>query len=135
MKRYADEPSHESIRSLDGLIASAIARVEVPAALWRKQRIGELSSSDVEVLVTAFRAELIGTPTRPPGFAAVPLDTEVLDLAAEATATHSLRAYDAVQLASALVARSADPSCERFACFDDELRDAAARSGFGLIPV
>lgn len=128
------EPGQESIKALVGLTVSAIARVEVPAALWRKERIGELDSSDAEVLVATFEADLRGTADAPPAFATVALATEVLDVAAEATAAHALRAYDAVQLASALAARSADPSCRRFACFDDELRDAAARSGFGLIP-
>jgi hypothetical protein len=62
------------VRALEAVIVSAIARVEVPAALWRKERLGELDAAQAEVLVQAF------------------------------------------------------------ACFADELRAAAARSGFALVP-
>lgn len=58
----------------------------------------------------------------------------MLETAAQVSATHALRAYDAVQLASALAAREADPGCTEFACYDADLRAAAARSGFSLIP-
>lgn len=115
-------------------MVSAIARVEVPAALWRKQRLGDLDGGDAEVLVSAFEADYRGGPGERPAFAAVALTTAVLEAAAEVAASHGLRAYDAVQLSSALAARDADPSCTRFACFDAVLRDAAARAGFSLLP-
>lgn len=113
---------------------SALARVEVPAALWRKQRIGELTSSDAELLVAAFEADFGGNRDEPPAFAAVAVSADVLDAAAGVSATQGLRAYDAVQLASALLARAVDQSCAHFACFDDQLRDAAARIGFSPVP-
>jgi predicted nucleic acid-binding protein len=134
VKLYADEPGHAPVRRLRSLIVSALARVEVPAALWRKERLGELQSVDAEVLVAAFEADYHGTDREPPLFAAVALMPEVLETAAQITAAHALRAYDAMQLACALAARDADPGCTEFACFDDELRAAAARSGFGLVP-
>ena len=58
----------------------------------------------------------------------------MLDAAAALTATHGLRAYDAVQLASAITARKVEPRCDAFAAFDDRLREAAAREGFSLLP-
>jgi predicted nucleic acid-binding protein len=134
VKLYADEPGHATVRRLRSLIVSAIARVEVPAALWRKERLGELQSADAEVLVAAFAADYDGADREAPLFAAVALTPAVLETAAQVTAAHALRAYDAVQLASALAARDADPGCTAFACLDDELRAAAARSGFGLVP-
>jgi predicted nucleic acid-binding protein len=134
VKLYADEPGHEAVRALEGMIVCSISRVEVPAALWRKQRLGELSAEDAEVLVTAFEADYLGTVEEPPLFAAVAIGSTLLDEAAVLTATHGLRAYDAVQLASALVAREADPACRQFACFDEELRAAAARIGFAPVP-
>jgi uncharacterized protein len=134
VKLYADEPGHATVRRLQSVIVSAIARVEVPAALWRKERLGELQSADAEVLMAAFEADYHGTDRGPPLFAAVALGPAVLESAAQVTATHSLRAYDAVQLASALAAREAEPGCTKFACFDDDLRAAAARGGFSLIP-
>jgi hypothetical protein len=47
---------------------------------------------------------------------------------------HTLRAADALQLASALVAADGDPAGLPFVCLDDRLRDAARREGFPLLP-
>jgi predicted nucleic acid-binding protein len=134
VKLYADEPGHQAVRALEGLIVCSIARVEVPAALWRKERLGELGAEDAEVLVAAFEADYLGTMDEPALFAAVEIGPALLDEAAALTATLALRAHDAVHLASALLAREADPACRQFACFDEQLRVAAARSGFAPVP-
>jgi len=115
-------------------VVSAIARVEVPAALWAKEQLGELDPADAEVLVTSFAADFHGTAEEAPAFAAVAVVPAVLVSAADQAAVHGLRAYDALQLASGLAARAADPGCDRFACFDWELGAAAARAGFALVP-
>ena len=134
MKLYADEEGHVTVRTLTAIAVSAIARVEVPAALWRKHRLGELAPEDVGVLVHAFEVDFDGAEGGDPRFAAVALTTTVLDDAARLCALHPLRAYDAVQLASALAARTADPHCDSFACSDDALRQAAVQRGFTLVP-
>jgi hypothetical protein len=77
---------------------------------------------------------MLGAVDEEPRFAVVALAPVVLDAAAAALPTHNLRAYDAVQLASAIAARDADPLCTSFACFDSELREAAATAGFELLP-
>lgn len=118
----------------DVIAISAITRVEAPAAIWRKQRLGELETSDAALLVREFSADLFGAGDEPPRFAVVALASRVLESAASLLAGHCLRAYDAVQLASALAARDADPLCTGFACFDRELSDAAATNGFELLP-
>jgi hypothetical protein len=48
--------------------------------------------------------------------------------------THPLRAADALQLASALVASAERPETLPFVCLDDRLRDAARREGFPVLP-
>lgn len=129
VKLYADEDGADLVRALPLFVVSAVARVEVPAALWRKSRTGELSAQDAGILVSAFTADWY----HPVGsFVAVALRAQVLDQAASAAATHGLRAYDAVQLACGLAARNADPQVDVFLCFDGELRDAAGREGFSL---
>jgi predicted nucleic acid-binding protein len=122
------------VRRLGPLVVASIARVEVPAAVWRKERLGELHAADAEVLVAAFEADWFGTEGEPPRFASVGLAQALLDRAAGLVATHALRTYDAIQLASALAARDADPDCRELACFDEGLRGAAAREGFSLVP-
>ena len=52
--------------------------------------------------------------------------------AAESARTHALRAYDAVHLAGALSFATGEQL--DFACWDKELRDAARKHAFVLIP-
>jgi uncharacterized protein len=134
VKLYADEDGHEHIRGLPSVAVAQLARVEVPAALWRKQRMGELSAEDARLLTADFEADYFGTDSEPPRFAAVAATSSLLDEAARMCASRSLRAYDAVQLSSALAVRRADESCTGFAASDRALRTAAAAEGFDLIP-
>lgn len=122
------------MRRLAGLVVSKIARVEVPAALWRKHRLGDLSSEDATVLVEEFEWDWFGGEGADVRFAVVELTHDVLDLAALSAARHPLRALDALQLASALVARAASPDVSEFACFDGALADAARAEGFSVLP-
>ena len=134
VKLYIDEAEHEAVRSLPGLVIAQLARVEVPAALWLKRRMGVLSDDEARLLALDFQADYSGTAQEPPRFAVVSVTTAVLDAAARYTAVHGLRAYDAVQLATARAARSADPDCTRMAVFDKTLRAAGATEGFELVP-
>lgn len=135
VKLYADEPGHERVRELPTLVVSQLARVEVPSAIWRKQRLGELDAGAARLLTSAFEADWSGTEEELPRFSVVTATVAVLDGAARLCAVHGLRAYDAVQLACASAARDAIPECRTFAAFDRRLRDAAAAEGFSLEPV
>jgi uncharacterized protein len=130
---YADEPDRFS-NELESPLVSQLARVEVPSAVWRKHRMGELSTSDARTLVDAFEADYFGADDHPQRFLVVAVTASVLDDAARMTAGHGLRAYDAVQLASACAARSAGTGCRTFAAFDRALRSAAAAEGFAVLP-
>jgi uncharacterized protein len=134
VKLYADEAGSEYIRGLVSVAVAQLARVEVPAALWRKQRMGELSAADARLLTADFEADCFGTDSEPPRFAAVAAAGRLLDEAARLCASHGLRAHDAVQLSSALAVRRADGNCTAFAAFDRSLRTAAAAEGFELVP-
>ena len=122
------------MRVLDAIAVSALSRVEVAAALWRKQRMGELTSAEAGVLAQAVEADFHGAAETGGRFAVTEAGAGILDQAAGLVGTASLRAYDAVQLATAIAARSADRHCATFACFDSDLRRAAAASGFTLLP-
>jgi uncharacterized protein len=56
----------------------------------------------------------------------------LLAQAVENARAHSLRAYDAVHLAGALSFAASEEL--EFACWDKELRDAAKKHGFSLMP-
>jgi uncharacterized protein len=135
VKLYADEVDHEIVRSIsEPVVVSAMARVEVQSALWRKGRLGELTDDEVALLSDEFESDWWGNDERVAAFIAIAVTDAVLDLAVAHVARHGLRAYDAVQLASAISVREADPSITTVACFDAELRRAAVREGFTLAP-
>jgi predicted nucleic acid-binding protein len=133
VKLYADEIGAEMVRKLSPLIVSQLARVEVPAALWRKHRIDELSMSDATLLIAAFEADYFGTQEEPARFLVIAATASILDDAAQLAGIHGLRAYDAVQLASACSSLREVPEGLFFAAFDQALLAAAAREGFQLL--
>jgi predicted nucleic acid-binding protein len=102
--------------------------------LWRKTRTGELEDATASILVSAFELDFHGDSGANPRFTVLSLTQPVLVAAALEAARQALRAYDAVQLASALAVREVDPRCSQFACFDLDLRRAASRAGFLLLP-
>lgn len=135
VKLYVPEAGHAQVRRLERpLLISGLATVEVASALWRKQRLGELDPSDAALLVRAFTADC-AEPGDVSPFAIVPVTPEILRHAARLVAVHPLRAYDALQLASALVAQAALDEPLNFAAADRTLNAAAAAEGLVLAPL
>lgn len=65
VKLYADEIGHEAIRAIrTRLIVSQLARVEVPSAISRKQRMRHPPTEDAALLVSEFEFDLFGSGTR-----------------------------------------------------------------------
>jgi predicted nucleic acid-binding protein len=130
-----DELGHEQMRGLHGpLVVSALARVEVTAGIWRKHRSGELDLDDSLLLIRAFTADHAGAQGRSQRFLTVAVGGGIIERAADLAGAHGLRAYDAVQLASALAARELDKRCITLASFDRELNRAALSEGFETLP-
>ncbi|MFT4230744.1 MAG: type II toxin-antitoxin system VapC family toxin [Microbacterium sp.] len=130
VKLYADEEDADLVRRHDVLVISQLARVEVPSAIWRKHRLGELSAEAADVLARSFAADFAGGDAR--SFLVVAVTPAVLDDAARLVSRHPLRAFDAVQLASACAAHRAAADGLPFLCFDHRVRDAAAAEGLAL---
>ncbi len=133
VKLYADEQDSADVRKLSHLVVSQLARVEVPAALWRKHRMGELAATDAGVLVADFEADYFGDIDGPPRFSVVAVTVAVIDAAAHLVGVHALRAYDAMQLASALSAADAVPEGVDFLAYDGALTAAAAAEGLTVV--
>jgi uncharacterized protein len=134
VKLYADEAEHEVVRScVDQFVVSELSRVEVASALWRKNRMAELSSEDAALLTADFEFDWYGDPEVAPRFSVIAA-SPVLNDAARLVAAHGLRAYDAIQLATANACRVVLPECNTFAAFDRSLRNAAAAEGWALMP-
>ena len=129
MKLLVDEPGTEAARNAyvnaDGVRTTAIAHVEATAALTRMHKGGRLTLAQL-------RRNLDGLESLWRGIDVHAVTDGLLARAAEGARTHSLRAYDAVHLAGALSYAAGEELA--FACWDKELRDAARRSGFALVP-
>lgn len=134
VKLYADEPHAELVRQIATFAVSTLVRVEIPAALWRKYRMGEFTRPQTSTLVEEFEADFFGSAHETPRFSPVSPTPALLNSAARLCAVHGLRAYDSVQLSTALAIRGADATCTDFAAFDTRLRDAAAAEAFRLVP-
>lgn len=59
---------------------------------------------------------------------------KVMNRAVRLLEVHPLRAADACQLASGLVATQEDPTRLPIICFDDRLKEAAMKEGFAINP-
>jgi predicted nucleic acid-binding protein len=134
LKRYVEETGTAAALALEDsvLVVSALTRVEATAALWRKRRLGELGPADAARLSASLGSDLAPGSGGP--FAVVAVTGALLAEAAALTERHPLRAGDAIQLASALAARDADPALDRFATADRTLAEAAERERFMAVP-
>ncbi len=134
VKLYVEEAGHEAVRALSALAVGQVARVEVPAAFWRKHRLDELDARDASVLTSAFEADYYGTVEERPRFIVVRTTAGILDAAATLCARHPLRGFDAIQLASALAVKQIESGVTGMVTFDRALRAAAAAEGLAVLP-
>lgn len=131
VKLYVPEEGHETVRRAPApFVVSVLARVEVPAAFWGKHRTDALSAEDAALLTAAFTLDYHGDDETDSAFAVIALTADILQDAALQAARHGLRAYDAVQLATALAARAADPAIDTVTVLDQILRRAMLAEGF-----
>ncbi|MGO9957365.1 MAG: type II toxin-antitoxin system VapC family toxin [Solirubrobacteraceae bacterium] len=131
VKLYADEEQAEEVRTWPGaVVVSALSMTEVLAAIWGKALRGELSEPQASVLDRAFVADV-----RRGRFEVLPVAENVIGRSLACVRRHRLRGADAVQLASALLAREADRTVGTMAVFDQRLRGAEGAEEFALLPV
>ena len=114
------------LRTDSVMVVWALAATEVISALARKRRDGSL---DRPIYTTAKQrlARLEEAWSEVVRFDAV------LARARRLLEAHSLRAADALHLASALVATEERPTGVEFVTFDDRLGEAAEREGFAVL--
>ncbi len=102
LKRYVAETGTAWIQSLTAqetgnlLVVTRIVWVEIFSALARRQREGSISGNQANQILQAFRYHF---DTQ---YQKVELLPVVTEMAGQLVSRHPLRAYDAVQLASAL---------------------------------
>ena len=110
------------------IVTASLSVVEVISAFTRRKRAAGISPTDYATIVTDFLAVAHGE------YRFIRLNRQVQNQARRLLETYPLRAGDAVQLASALVARNALAAIHLanliFLASDTRLLDAARAEGF-----
>jgi predicted nucleic acid-binding protein len=133
VKRYVTEVGTSWIRDLvipaaaNLLLTSRVTIVEIRSALARRRREGNVSAEEHTFVIEALRAHSLAQ------YRLVEFDASVADLAGDLLECYPLRAYDAVQLASALtiarVVADVHLPAPRFLTADDRLLEIAEAEG------
>ncbi|MCG3126967.1 MAG: hypothetical protein CHACPFDD_01822 [Phycisphaerae bacterium] len=129
VKCYVDEPGTESVRERvargERVCVSRLAQVEVTSVLVRRARRVGVDAAIVAAALGAFESDLRQRYTL------IELSAAVVARAVDLTRTHALRAADALQLASALLAPTTDDGADRLLLLscDQELNAAAQNEG------
>jgi predicted nucleic acid-binding protein len=132
VKLYVEEEGSSMVRQwvddADTVATSIIAFVEARAAFARRHREKRISSAAHARLVRDFAADwdryLVLEATQP-----------LMRLAGRLAATHALRAYGAIHLASAKILREKLAEPVFFASWDARLKFAVRKEGLEVIPL
>lgn len=135
-KRYVEEAGSAWIRAItafsaeNALLTARITMVELYSALARRRREGSVPADVCDKAAQAFAHHCAAE------YRFVELDIRLVALARDLLDQHPLRAYDAVQLASALAANEAllqrDLPPLVFLSADERLLQAAAAQGLAV---
>lgn len=135
-KRYVEEAGTSWVRGLlaseagNAIVTARITMVEFHSALARRLREGSIQAGDFSIAIQAFNLHCAAE------YRFVELDLNIVRSARDLLDHHPLRAYDAVQLASALrtahVLQAARMSPLLFVSADDRLNLAAAQQGLAV---
>ena len=126
----AEKETDYCLKTLSGdqeMLIWCLSKVEVISALCRIVRDEKFSESDFNKAKKQFN-ELIQRAYE------VQAIEKVRNRALRLLEVHPLRAADACQLASALVATQEDPDRLSILSFDERLKSAAAKEGFDVNP-
>lgn len=108
------------------VMVSQVAWPEFCSAMALKRRTGQLAPSEVQAILGSLSAQW-------PKYHRLAVDSELFNEAGALVLQHDLRAYDGVQLASALRAANTVGSSLRMCCFDKSLSAAAKQRGLVVL--
>ncbi len=131
VKQYVQEAGSKDvqklIKSADHSGTSLITRTEMAAALSRAVRMKLLPASEAETAWKQFLGEWSA-------LSRLKVSGQIIDRAAALTWMYSLRGYDAVHLASAILWQETMEAQITLATFDRELWSAASQAGLSVWP-
>ena len=125
MEEPGSEVAQAAYAEASGVLTTSVAYVEAASALARMHKGDRLTAAQLRAkrgeLERLWQALYVHA-----------VDDTVIELATQSAVDHALRAYDAVHLAGALAFAEGEEIA--FACWDRELREAAGKHGFALVP-
>lgn len=127
LKEQMSEAVKRLIKSDEDLIVWWATRVECLSALSRRRREGTLSTSaelKAKAILSALSAE----------WSEIQPGELVRQRAERLLAIHPLRSADSFQLAAALIWAQESPQDLEMVCLDQNLREAAHKEGFTILP-
>ena len=131
VKRYFREPySGEVIsrwKAAGQIATSSVAYAETLASVYRKKREADLPDKLVREIIHSFHRDW-------ESFIRVEVNDELNEYIDRVVEGYSLRGFDAIHLASAIVIQEKLPENFLFACFDNKLAFAAQSEGLETFP-
>jgi predicted nucleic acid-binding protein len=131
LKRYIQETGSEQVTAqfdrFPVIGTTALTLAEAAFAMSKAVRLRWVNEDEI---MKAWQDFL----THWPAYARLPVSTRILERAASLTWAHSLRANDAIHLASALAWRDMAGDELLFACYDQNLGKAARQEGLQVWP-
>ena len=126
IKRYVAEEKAEAVNEFwdnaSVITTSVVAFAETMAVFSRKFREGVLSSEEYKETVKEFKSDY-------KHLLLVPLNEDLNISIENLLKRHSLRGFDAIHLASAIIFKQPADAELIFACFDHALNHAAKKEG------
>lgn len=126
VKLYAEEPESSEVamlvRSSEAAATSMVAYAEARAAFARRYRENAFAPDEYDRIKAGFDQDW-------PDYFILNITRELIRLAGDLAEKHSLRGFDAIHLASAIVLKQECTVPVIFSCFDANLEKAAALEG------
>jgi predicted nucleic acid-binding protein len=126
LEKYSDELLSRWQKANE-IVTSSVAYAETLAAFYRKMQEANLKEAVIHKILEAFRLDW-------KSFLRVEVNDELNDTIDRLIKCHSLRGFDAIHLASAVLVQGSLPHDFLFACFDQRLTQAAQDEGLKTFP-
>ena len=131
LKRYFKEHGSSEVisewKKAEAIATSMVTYAETMAAVFRKKRETEGSSSLFKNILRTFRKDW-------ESFVLVEVTSTLNDRIGKLLETYALRGFDAIHLASALTIHQTNPGDFIFACYDQKLLQVAQLNGLQTLP-
>ncbi len=131
IKKYIREPGSEQVTAYFDqsqiIGTSALTQAEMASAMSKAVHLGWVEEAAMSVAWQDFLSHWLA-------YLRIPVSPSVVERAAASAWSHGLRAYDSLQLASALAWKDLTGDEVVFACFDTNLLKAARQEGLQVWP-